>query len=286
MRNTTSYIVLIILAVWSLSFEWPVTGPKLTSSFAESRGDHFHDGVDVISSDDKIRPVDKGTLLYYWDKAIFPMENYPGSGNYKVLKHRANMYSMYLHLEDGLSGRIEYSPQDLVGLMGNTGHSYSKHLHLALFNMGKKISANPLLYLPSLEDKKAPEIFEMALRIEDKIVILKDGVNIRLTQNYPLLVKIMDSASGREKLGIAKISAVFNNKQVLDLDLSRLAITPSGLAAGKKRFEDIYDEAGYYKITGIKYSEGENTLRVTTSDFVGNTVEKTFTVNVRLDMQK
>ena len=79
-----------------VSFRWPVNNGTVTSTFCESRWDHFHDGMDMTSIDGKVYPVESGTLLFYWDKTLFPLDNYPGGGNYKILEHR-NGRLFHLH---------------------------------------------------------------------------------------------------------------------------------------------------------------------------------------------
>ena len=45
------YFVIIFLSILLTSFKWPIKNGKITSTFGESRGDHFHDGVDMIVND-------------------------------------------------------------------------------------------------------------------------------------------------------------------------------------------------------------------------------------------
>ena len=65
------FAVPLVLVMSLVSFKWPVTNGTVTSTFCESRWDHFHDGIDMTSIDDKVYPVEDGKLLFYWDKALF-----------------------------------------------------------------------------------------------------------------------------------------------------------------------------------------------------------------------
>ena len=94
------YFVILFLSIVLTSFKWPVKDGKITSTFGESRGDHFHDGIDMTVKDDKVYPVDSGELLYFWDKSIFPLEKFPGGGNHIILTHGNKYYSLYLHLKN------------------------------------------------------------------------------------------------------------------------------------------------------------------------------------------
>ena len=48
------YLLLIVMAMSFVSFRWPVNNGTITSTFCESRWDHFHDGIDMTSIEDKI----------------------------------------------------------------------------------------------------------------------------------------------------------------------------------------------------------------------------------------
>lgn len=275
---------MIILALANTSFRWPVTDGVITSSFGESRGDHFHDGVDMISANDNVFPVKQGTLLYAWNKSYFPLENYWGGGNFKVLKHSDGLLSVYMHLQDADNFRQSYNENDILGYIGDTGHSYGKHLHFSLLNPEKKESLNPAAKMPPHEDKKAPDILNFYFRIDNKYIRINNNSDIRLTKHYPLLVEIKDTIKGHENLGIYRIKAVFNGKEILNADFSVIGFSGNGLTVNGKTFNDLFDEKGYYKINGLIYNAGINSLTVTVSDISGNTSENTFNIYVKLDM--
>lgn len=279
------YFALLIIILINTSFRWPANNGSITSTFGESRGDHFHDGIDIVSPDDKIFPVDTGILLFFWDRSIFPLENYPGGGNYKIIKHKDGLYSIYMHLLDGVSSKKIYLKDKPVDMMGNSGHSFSKHLHFSILDSKERVSFNPFFLLPGYEDPVKPEILDIYLKIDDKYNIIKDNYNIRLTRHYPLLVKIVDTIAGRERLGIYKIKAIFNDTEVRNAEFRRIKYSKRGLTVSGKTFESLFDEKGYYKIDGIIYQEGKNKLQIVVLDYAGNRSEKTYTFNVKLDME-
>lgn len=284
MRRIITAVTVIFLSLSLSSFRWPVDNGKITSTFGESRGDHLHDGVDLTASDMKIYPVAPGKLVLFWDKSLFPLDHYPGGGNFKILGHGDKQYSVYLHMEDGGPVRKSYSETDLVGTIGNTGHSYGKHLHLTVVDRKTMKSVNPYLLMPAVDDEKAPEVVGLHLRIGDKYVMLRDKSKVRLTQHYPLLLQVFDSITGNERLGVYRLVVVLNSRKVYDTVFQRFGMTPRGIALGNKIFQDVFDEIGYYKVDGVKYVNGENTIRITAYDFKGNATEKEFLLNVTLDM--
>ncbi len=285
-QRTVQYLSLIVIAFSFASFRWPVNNGTVTSTFCESRWDHFHDGMDMTSMDGKVYPVESGTLIYYWDKTLFPLDNYPGGGNYKILEHRNGLYSVYMHLENGLSMKKIYTTDDPVGLMGDTGHSFSRHIHFSIGKAASALSMNPMKYLPAHPDDRAPVVSEIAFRIGDKYVIVRDRAHVRLTKHYPLLVKITDSMQGRENLGINTISVLFNGKKAYEMEFDELSSAKGVFTIQGKGFDSLYDKKGYYKIEGLVYAEGENIVHFTAVDYAGNTTEAEFTFTVHLDMDK
>jgi hypothetical protein len=242
--------------------------------------------MDMISADGTVFPVESGKLVFFWDKAIFPLDNYPGGGNYKILEHRNGIYSIYMHLENGLTTKKQYAPGDQMGIMGNTGHSVQRHLHFTLLDPVKRISINPLKLLPPFADTKAPVISDIAFHIGDKYVIVRDKSNIRLTRHYPLLVKISDSMAGRESLGTYCLETAFNGKTILKKEFSSISFAGGRLNVGGKGFDNLFDAKGYYKIEGLTYLEGENMLRVIATDYAGNQASKDFIFYVKMDINK
>lgn len=277
------YISVVVCAFSFLSFRWPLDNPKITSTFGESRGDHFHDGIDIISSSRKVHPVSKGSLLYSWNKSLFPFDQYSGSGNYKVISHQDNLTSVYLHLEDSEDIAPSYNENDSVASFGNTGRSYGTHLHFGLVDL-KKISAiNPYEILPAVKDVKSPIIGPYAMRINDKIVTIRNKSKIHITQDWPLLIKIFDQISGGERLGIFQLKVSFNGDPVCDNRFERIESSKNGLTISGKNFDNLYDKDGYYKVETLKYRSGLNTFTVTASDFSGNQTVDTFTIDITLD---
>lgn len=266
-----------------MSFRWPLDGGKITSTFGESRGDHFHDGMDVISGVRKVHPPADGKLLYTWNHALFPFDQYTGSGNFKVLKHNDGLGSVYLHLEDSEDISGSYYETDSVALFGNTGRSFGAHLHFSMIDMKTMSSLNPYTVLPKLDDTKAPVIGPYGIRIGEKVITLRNKSKIRLTKDYPLLIRIIDQISGGEKLGIYNIKVEFNEVQVLDASFDRISGGKNGLTISGKNFDNLYDGDGYYKVEGISYRSGINTVVVNASDFSGNQTKDIFTIDITLD---
>ncbi len=87
----------------NLSFQWPVDNGKITSVFGESRADHFHDGVDMeCAGRENIPPGGRRAGVSLGPLAV-PPGRVSGRWKFRVLKHGGDLYTLYLHLQDGSS---------------------------------------------------------------------------------------------------------------------------------------------------------------------------------------
>jgi hypothetical protein len=279
-------IILLPFILFNLSFIWPVKEPVITSSFGESRGDHFHDGIDFVSSSKIIHPVEKGKLVFLWDKSLFPTEQYPGGGNYRIIDHE-KYFSIYMHLEDNPGFKYNYNENDELGLIGSTGHSTASHLHLSLLKKDSHESVNPLILFPAYKDTKSPVINDIYVRIENTYYRIRNNESIRLTKHYPLLLDISDNiadGNSHTRMGIYELSVEFNGKPVLNSTFSGILSDNNGLTVKGRLFQELFDEKGFYKVPGINYIEGTNTVKIIAADYSGNRTTSQISFKVDLDL--
>ena len=111
-----------------------------------------HRGVDVVKyksqldyiiahSDGKVVEVVKNCNKTYKFGASY--------GNYVKIKHNNNYYTLYAHLSYGsvkVSVGQKVKKGQVLGYMGNTGHSNGAHVHFEVRNT-KNIRINPIPYL-------------------------------------------------------------------------------------------------------------------------------------------
>jgi len=284
MNKITKSILVPVVLLLTASFTWPVKSPVLTSSFGESRGTRFHDGIDLISNDMRIYAPQKGKMVYYWDHSIYPLDNEPGAGNYTILKHDEDITTIYMHLENGVKVAEFFEQGDVLGRVGNTGHSYGAHLHFSVFSVQGTYSHNPLSMFPHHEDVKAPDVHAFLFKIGDRYVTIRDKSEIRLTDHHPLLVHIVDSATGNERLGVAKLTAWANGTKVADHVFNEIVLKNNRSYIGDSLFDDVFDEKGYYKLANFKYKDGLNEFKIIAEDYAGNKTEKLFSFNASLDI--
>lgn len=104
------------------NFVIPFDG-RVTSRYGYRRG-RYHNGIDIdLQTGDSVVAAFDGKVRY-------AQYNNEGFGNLVVIRHYNGLETFYAHLS-----KLEVVPNqevkagDLIGLGGNTGHSYGSHLH-------------------------------------------------------------------------------------------------------------------------------------------------------------
>lgn len=127
-------------------FKFPTKG-TLSSTF-DVRWEQMHYGIDLTAPGNvPIHAAAAGKVIKSYYSASY--------GNVVFIAHhiKGKLYTtVYAHMKDR-SVQVEDSVQtgDLLGYMGNTGHSFGQHLHFELhngeWNFEKTNAVNPLSYL-------------------------------------------------------------------------------------------------------------------------------------------
>jgi murein DD-endopeptidase MepM/ murein hydrolase activator NlpD len=116
---------------------WPVSGP-VTSPFGYRWG-RLHAGIDIgVPYGTPIHAAASGTVvLAGWNG---------GYGNYTCIDHGGGMATCYAHQSSyAVSSGAQVSQGQVIGYVGNTGHSFGAHLHFEVRINGTPV--DPLGYL-------------------------------------------------------------------------------------------------------------------------------------------
>ena|GEM_PF-510505 len=272
-------------------FEWPLikgSPPDLrgiTSTFGESRDDHFHAGLDIASQDEPVQSIAPGRILYSRQQSDNPFRPLPGPGNLMIVDHGEGWWSGYFHLEKLAPLRKGNVGKDtVIGFSGNTGRSGGAHLHFFISKDYGKEFINPLEVLPSATDKYAPVVQELIFFTDNGKSSLLPGQEhrIRLTKAYPVHLNIRDPGLERStRRGVYKLTWFLNGEKQGSRDFSSIRSTDSGwLLAGKQPFETIFTE-WYYNVGILPFRNGKNTITVKAEDFAGNVSSTDFTLEIQ-----
>lgn len=292
-----SLIVLLLLyfpGSLVLPFDWPVDQIVLTATFGEHRGDHFHTGVDLGGGEQPVFPISPGELVFSYreweDYSTLPV----GLGNFAVLQHQGGIRSMYAHLAEGSLDptRRRYDRSQPLGLVGSSGYSSGKHLHLTIIDTEMGTMINPLLLLSPLTDRQAPEIKDVYIRSGPDLIGLEDGLTVNRTE-VQLLATVYDlredvsflwklapymvflSQDGREISSFTFNSV--HGSQAADQSLAGRRLV---LINTEREFADIYESPWLFRLGKVNLVPGETTLTVFASDFTGNESFKQYTLTV------
>lgn len=116
---------------------WPVSGP-VTSPYGMRWG-RLHAGIDIAApTGTPIRAAAAGTVVIAaWNG---------GYGNYTCIDHGGGMATCYAHQSSyAVSSGAQVSQGQVIGYVGNTGHSFGAHLHFEVRINGAPV--DPLGYL-------------------------------------------------------------------------------------------------------------------------------------------
>ncbi len=128
-------------------FLWPVDGGNVISFFGWRSSSRFHDGIDIAAP--------KGTKIFASKsgQVIYSSNKIRGYGNMIVIRHNEGYHTVYSHNNSNKVRKGDIVSQgDVIGLVGNTGHSSGPHLH---FEIRKgKYSKDPLKFLGGVPASK------------------------------------------------------------------------------------------------------------------------------------
>src|SRR5206468_7534629 len=126
---------------------WPVSGP-VTSPFGYRWG-RLHAGIDI--------GVPYGTPIHAAASGTVVLAGWTGGyGNYTCIDHGGGLATCYAHQSSyAVSGGAQVSQGQVIGYVGNTGHSFGAHLHFEVRINGNPV--DPLGYLQTKSRNRIPK---------------------------------------------------------------------------------------------------------------------------------
>ncbi len=274
-------VLFFLSGVVLFGFEWPVKKIVLTATFCESRGDHFHNGIDLGGGEQNIYPIADGKVVFEYSNNFY--SSLPiGLGNFVVLQHKGNMRSIYCHLKDGsIDSRVKtITHSNVIGRIGDTGHSWGKHLHLSIIDMETNTFLNPLSLLPPIKDGQPPIIKNIYIKVGKNLNRVNNRTRIK-DGSITLIGEIYDLREDVKfiwKLAPYSITIYRNGMEVHRLSFDSISGNGGRLvlseSKGNREFSSIYVSDWKYNLGDVKLLTGENHFLIVARDFAGNEATK------------
>lgn len=249
-------------------FRNPLNVPiELAGNFGELRPNHFHSGIDIKTQQRENLEVHAVADGYVSRVGV----SHTGFGNALYITHPNGYTTVYAHLNRFYPQLERYVKQkqyeqeswatsleipegafpvkkgDFVAWSGNTGGSGGPHLHLEIRNTATEKPLNPLLFGFDVPDKRAPEVYRVALYDRNKslyeqqpVMLPVKLVNGQYVTTQPV-VKIRASEVGVAVQAIDRMSNSANANGIYEVVLLDNDVPSIGF-----QLDDIgYDETRY-----------------------------------------
>lgn len=278
------------------AFEWPVSPLRLSASFGEYRNESFLKGVELESTGGKVKPIEKGTLIFTTGQR--PAYNgglAGGIGNTAVVEHERGIRSVYGYLSEIPSIRDRRLTLDSVlSSVGDSGATPGDVLYLQILDSEFGQTVNPLVSLPAPEDTRKPVIEKVELlpADEDKEGKKVGGINLerrRTVQEgeYMCSVRAYDLAAENEhvrRMTPISFRVFVNGEEKLVKQFEAIYVKTGvhvlvdGEGMNAKR---LYRDNWEYRIGTVRLSPGDAQVEVVIRDYADLEAVKTFNLQVR-----
>ena len=142
-----------------MRFVWPVPGfNRVSSPFGmrtlNGKPDN-HRGIDIGRNLSPARAIDNADIVAIASGRVTASFFSPTGGNMIVIDHGNGVQSRYLHNSINLVTVSQNVRQgELIGRVGNTGHSFGAHLHLDIIING--VHVDPMLHFGAASQSSPP----------------------------------------------------------------------------------------------------------------------------------
>lgn len=246
----------------------------ITSTFGDSRNDHYHTGIDLAATGEDLRALSTSEAIFI--SGTRKRNIFYGNGNLVILEDSKNRVRYnYSHIMDDTIDRDKraYSRGEKVGIIGNTGHSTGNHIHFEVEDLESKRLINPISIL-SYKDTMKPII-------EDIYFITKNGekISILKTKYIPrggkLFIKCKDQIDNSPFfLAPYYIELIIDSKDIYKITFDYLTKRENSfiLSDTNLDFNELYvNSRGFdFFITEYYALPGDISIKAIVKDYAGN----------------
>jgi hypothetical protein len=279
-------LLLCLLGLPLLSYQWPVRTPVVVETFAQNYFGGFYRGISIAGKDEPVRPIAKGEVVYY------SMGNGAGLpsvlGDFAVIQHEANIRSIYGHLaldkELAAGRKTFFEESDSLGTVGDSGLTQAPQLFLGVQDMNLEQLINPYLVLPAIEEKLGPAIRNVVLDSGNAEVPLPAPAGVNAGR-WEVFADIFDEVSLRyfRPMAAYKVSVYVNGQEAFLLAFDAIKDKdglPRVYPSKDLSWSDIYAGDWKMRLGSVQLKRGMANLEIIVRDFAGNERSQSFQFRV------
>lgn len=267
------------------ALEWPTDTQDFLRLFGQRIGKNtFEQGL-AFEEVTTVRAADDGILLIALDKK-YGTGAFPSTlGNALVFLHDDGLQTVYGNLDDTtvFRTRVAIESTAVIGRTGNSGWGKPNDLIFQVSDNQKKVYINPLLLLPSVNDKIAPQIQDIILINEQNTVFQVSGQKNVRQGSYGLYANISDTmVSGGHNFSPFRITIFVNGTNIRTIPFETIMQKDGGSYLGNTAFTDalLYRRKDGLYLGKIILNRGKSDILITARDITGNEKSERFTIQV------
>jgi hypothetical protein len=280
LRKLIPFIAAAAFLIPCAALDWPVAKRIVTGNFGESREDHFHAGIDIGGGEQDVHPIIDGELVFRYDENNDYTSVPRGVGTFVALMHADDILSIYCHMRIGSIplDRTKFAASDVIGVVGDTGYSEGKHLHIEIYDGETDSFLNPLSILPPVPDHQPPIIKRILLQTQDRVIPLESGVSVPAGQGIVLaeIYDLREDVRFLWPMAPYRIRMAVNGKEISKITFDSLYVKDGVMAVGGSGVGvgALYAPERLIRCGTVELRGGESHLLLAAHDFAGNEAVK------------
>ena len=267
------------------ALDWPADTQNFLRLFGQRIGDNtFEQGI-TFENTSAVRAADDGILLIALDKK-YGTGFFPSTlGNALVFLHDDGLQTVYGNLDDTaiFRSRVTTEANAVIGRTGNSGWGNPNDLIFQVSDSQKKVYINPLLLLPSVNDKIAPQIQNIILVNEQNTAFQMNEQKTVRQGSYELYADISDTtAQGDPNFSPFRITIFVNGTNIRTIPFETIMQKNGDSYLGNTAFTDalLYRRRDEFYLGNVILTRGKSDILITARDITGNEKSERFTIQV------
>ena len=267
------------------ALEWPADTQNFLRLFGQRIGENaFEQGL-TFEGATTVRAADDGILLITLDKK-YGSGAFPSTlGNALIFLHDDGLQTVYGNLDDTtvFRNRVTTESTAVIGKTGNSGWGNPNELIFQVSDNQKKVYINPLLLLPSVSDKIAPQIQDIILVNEQNTAFQVSGQKNVRQGSYELYADISDTVTqGEHNFSPFRITIFVNGTNIRTIPFETITQKDGESYLGNTAFTDtlLYRRKTGLYLGKIILNRGKSDILITARDITGNEKSEQFTIQV------